>query len=412
MSLLNKTTILEIINFSYDLNHDSLLEILKTLNLNEPLSILTNYYSRKQKIVDSESFLMDNKIIFLVQIMFQNENSFYEGDKDIFLMIQDKFLKLEIDAKKKGDFEIYKKICGIYEILIHHKIIPEKTTIKTLVNYSFSLGVTDFLELFIKYNLIDKDYIFSYLENIINEYQILDIINKDYFLYLINDNLDEFLKLVYRKNYKRILKILIEKGCYLNIIDEKYIFSYFESIGNENHFFDLINNNNNLDLLNVKFNELLILACVKGYMKVVKLFIDKGCNINYMNSQKETPLKIASMYKHSDLVELLLANHATYKHSICINKHCKRTIYNNCYKLIDDDDCKFTKPLCAECYDLVYGYRENDEYNTPEHLYYVCNFCYKEAKFISNDLNKEYYCSRDCQKNDWTIQKNLIPELI
>jgi len=60
-------------------------------------------------------------------------------------------------------------------------------------------------------------------------------------------------------------------------------------------------------------NKLLIISSMIGYLKGVKIALEKGADINYKDNQKflTTALNYACYYGHSDIVEFLLEFNAT-----------------------------------------------------------------------------------------------------
>ena len=94
----------------------------------------------------------------------------------------------------------------------------------------------------------------------------------------------------------------------------------------------------------------LMLACKSGNIEIVKYLINKNADINYINKKGMTAIKYASMYKHYNIIKLLL------------------------------------------------------EYNASIKLP-ICSWCLKKAKFMCQKCLNTCYCSIDCQKNDWGIHK-------
>ncbi len=67
----------------------------------------------------------------------------------------------------------------------------------------------------------------------------------------------------------------------------------------------LLNNGFRIDINNNRFSALHI-ACLDGKIDVVKVFIDKGVNLNLLESGRHGCLHLATMRGHFDIVKLLI----------------------------------------------------------------------------------------------------------
>jgi excinuclease UvrABC nuclease subunit len=60
----------------------------------------------------------------------------------------------------------------------------------------------------------------------------------------------------------------------------------------------------------VKYETPLGVACLNGYLEIVKLFLENGANVNFKDDRENTPLHRACENCHHEIVELLLKHGA------------------------------------------------------------------------------------------------------
>ena len=80
----------------------------------------------------------------------------------------------------------------------------------------------------------------------------------------------------------------------------------------------------------VKYETPLGVACLNGYLEIVKLFLENGANVNFKDDRENTPLHRACKNCHLEIVELLLANGA--------EKNCKNENYDTPEELASECD--------------------------------------------------------------------------
>ena len=56
---------------------------------------------------------------------------------------------------------------------------------------------------------------------------------------------------------------------------------------------------------------LVMMACQKGWTRLVKLLLDYKCDVNYQDPNGQSALHLAVMYKHQEVVDLLLKHKST-----------------------------------------------------------------------------------------------------
>lgn len=157
-------------------------------------------------------------------------------------------------------------------------------------------------------------------------------------------------------NFIKIIETLVSNGAKLNIIrDNKYILhllcKHMHNIAIKKIIFDIINNNNNIDInvVNNKKETMLHIICnsydiyydfhnyynnnyINDFIKIITTFIENGANINLLNDNNETPL-IVFCKKYdiiTDIIKLLVSheniNIVDKNNETCLHILCKKNI--------------------------------------------------------------------------------------
>ena len=115
-----------------------------------------------------------------------------------------------------------------------------------------------------------------------------------------------------RKGHLDILRILLNNGCQIDTVDE-YNYSalhYAAEFSSVKCCLELINRGSPLDIISKKHGySPLDLAAREGLVDIVEVLLQKGVDpINTKNKMKNTPLHMASIKGHDNVVDIFLKN--------------------------------------------------------------------------------------------------------
>ncbi len=176
-----------------------------------------------------------------------------------------------------------------------------------------------------------------------------------------------------------------------------------------------------VDATNKNGDTALIVASLEGHESIVKLLLNAGAQIDFRGFSQRTALLAAAQNGHDSIVRLLLDHHANIEAKQEITKLKKNSTespgeasaldvavqggHKSTVKLLLEHGIKLFNSDEEECLAFAIVRDPEIEDMLEKALEKRCSLCSLSKTMTCSGCMETYYCSSDCQKEDWPNHK-------